>query len=124
MRKTINVLICIVFVLSTIALASNTGNFIIVPDWYDIFDCNNKQQIVSGESAKTNALCDEYVKKSLLNFQDNIPYKKWQVTPEKDENTDEWIVRIKSKGFIPSASCLIKMHPSGNIYFKECQFNK
>lgn len=70
------------------------------------------------------ALCDEYVKKSLLDFQNNMHYTKWELNLKQNESTGDWIIEIKSKELIPSASCLIKMNASGDIYFKKCHFNK
>ncbi len=104
--------------------AKNTPLLISIPDYFKTLDCSNIQQLKAVQEITSFVLCDDYIKESLLLFQNDIPYKSWEIIADKSNQENQINVKIKSRGFLPSAYCLVKIDVSNQIVFKECQYNK
>lgn len=106
-----------------IMFGSEVETFVVIPSWYDKVECNQNQKVLASKKEIIEyVLCDKSVKKQLLKIQATIAYKKWKIISKK---SNEWIVKIRSQGMLPSTSCLIKVNALGNITFlKACHYNK
>ncbi len=101
--------------------AEKRSQYIVLPDFYTEQNC---QQHFVDNKFIIKALCDSDIKESLLEFQHYMQCEKWSVKQYKETEKNEIIVKIKSKGIIPSAYCIVKLHKSGDIFFKKCDSNK
>ena len=120
MRKILIVVIISLFI-PKIITAKKTIQYIILPDFYTELNC--QQKLVDNKFI-IKALCDSEIKELLMEYQHHMKCEKWSVNQYTDTEKEEIIVKIKSKGIIPSAYCIVKLYQSGDIFFKKCASNK